>query len=151
MSLEIRDRLTSDMKEAMKSKDQLKLETIRFLQAAIKNKEIELRPNPISGDDVLNVVKKMIKQRKDSIEQYQAASRQDLVDKETAELKILETYMPAQMSREQIEKLVTETIEELNASSIKDMGPVMKSVSAKTAGSADNKVVSEIIRAQLQS
>jgi uncharacterized protein YqeY len=151
MSLEIRDRLTSDMKEAMKSKDQLKLEAIRFLQAAIKNKEIELRPNPISGDDVLSVVKKMIKQRKDSIEQYQAASRQDLADKETAELKILEAYMPAQMSREQIEKLVTETIEELNASSIKDMGTVMKSVSAKTAGSADNKVVSEIIRAQLQS
>jgi uncharacterized protein YqeY len=103
MSLEIRDRLTSDMKEAMKSKDQLKLEAIRFLQAAIKNKEIELRPNPISGDDVLSVVKKMIKQRKDSIEQYQAASRQDLADKETAELKILEAYMPAQMSREQIE------------------------------------------------
>lgn len=139
------------MKDAMRSKDQLKLEAIRFLQAAIKNKEIEMRPTPLTGDDVLSVVKKMIKQRRDSIEQYQAASRQDLVDKETAELKILEAYMPAQMGKEQIEKLVAETIAELKATSIKDMGSVMKAVTAKTAGSADNKVVSEVIRSKLQS
>jgi uncharacterized protein YqeY len=150
-SLEIRERLTTDMKDAMRSKDQLKLEAIRFLQAAIKNKEIEMRPTPLTGDDVLSVVKKMIKQRRDSIEQYQAASRQDLVDKETAELKILEAYMPAQMGKEQIEKLVAETIAELKATSIKDMGSVMKAVTAKTAGSADNKVVSEVIRSKLQS
>jgi len=148
--MEIRERLTADMKEAMKSKDQLKLEAIRFLQAAIKNKEIELRPNPISADDVLGVVKKMVKQRKESIEQYQAAARQDLVDKEAAELKILETYLPAQMGKEQIEALVVATIAELKATSIKDMGGVMKAVIAKTAGSADNKLVSEVIKAKLQ-
>lgn len=148
--MEIRERLVADMKEAMKSKDQLRLEAIRFLQAAIKNKEIELRPNAITSDDVMGVVKRMVKQRKESIEQYQAANRQDLVDKEAAELKILENYLPAQMSREQIEKIVSETIIEVKAASIKDMGNVMKAVVAKTAGTADNKIVSEIIKAKLQ-
>ncbi len=148
--MEIRERLTTEMKEAMKAKDQLRLEAIRFLQAAIKNKEIELRPNPISADDVLAVVKKMVKQRKESIEQYQAANRQDLVDKESAELKIIEAYLPAQMGRGEIEKIVSEVITQTNAASIKDMGTVMKAVVAKTGGAADNKIVSEIIRSKLQ-
>ena len=123
---------------------------VRFLQAAIKNKEIELRPNPISPDDVLGVLKKMVKQRKESIEQYQGAGRKDLVDKESAELKILEIYLPAQLSKDQIEKIVGETIAEIKATSIKDMGSVMKAVMAKTAGAADNKIVSEAIKAKLQ-
>ena len=148
--MEIRERLMADMKEAMKSKDQLKLDSIRFVQSAIKNKEIELRPNPISNDEILGVVKRLVKQRKESIEQYQTAGRQDLVDKESAELKILETYLPAQMSREQIEAIVAATIAEVKATSIKDMGLVMKAVSAKTAGSADNKTVSEVIKSKLQ-
>jgi len=148
--MQIREKLTADMKEAMKSKDQIRLEAIRFLQAAIKNREIELRPNPISQDEVLGVVKKMVKQRKESIEQYQSAGRQDLVDKEASELKILEGYLPAQMSKEQIEKLVIETISELKAASIKDMGPVMKAVIAKSQGAADNKLVSEVIKSKLQ-
>jgi uncharacterized protein len=148
--MEIRERLTADMKDAMRSKDQLKLDSIRFLQSAIKNKEIELRPNPISSDEVLGVVKKLVKQRKESIEQYQTAGRKDLVEKESAELKILEAYLPAQMSREQIEAIVASTIVEVKASSIKDMGAVMKAVMAKTAGAADNKTVSEVIKAKLQ-
>lgn len=148
--MEIRERLTSDMKTAMRDKDQVRLDAIRFLQAAIKNREIELRPNPISSDEVLGVLKKMVKQRKESIEQYQSAGRQDLADKELRELGIIEAYMPAQMTRDQVEKLVVEAIAELKASSIKDMGPVMKSVIAKSSGSADNKMVSEIIKSKLQ-
>lgn len=148
--MEIRAKLTQDMKDAMRAKDQLKLEAIRFLQAAIKNKEIEMRPNPITPDEVLAVLKRSVKQRRESIEQYQAANRQDLVDKETAELKILEAYLPAQMSKEQIEALVVATITELKASSVKDMGPVMKAVMAKAGGSADNKTVSEVIKTKLQ-
>lgn len=148
--MQIREKLTADMKEAMKAKDQVRLEAIRFLQSAIKNREIELRPNPINQDEVLGVVKKMVKQRKESIDQYQAAGRQDLVDKEATELKIIEAYLPAQMSKDQIEKLVLETIAELKASTIKDMGPVMKSVIAKSQGTADNKIVSELIKAKLQ-
>ena len=147
--MEIREKLTSDMKTAMRDKDQLRLETIRSLQSAIKNKEIEVRPNPISGEDVLAVIKKMAKQRRESIDQFQTAGRQDLVDKEAAELKVIEGYLPAQMSRDQVEKIVAETIAELKASTIKDMGPVMKAVAAKTAGSADNKMVSEVIKSKL--
>lgn len=147
--MEIREKLMTDMKAAMREKDTVKLEAIRFLQAAIKNREIDMRPDPITNDEVLSVVKKMVKQRKESIEQYQNASRQDLVDKETTELKILEAYLPAQMSKEQIESLVVATIAELKATSVKDMGPVMKSVIAKSQGTADNKLVSEVIKAKL--
>ena len=147
--MEIREKLTADMKSAMREKDQVKLDTIRFLQSAIKNREIEARPNPLSADDVLAVIKKLVKQRKESIEQYHAASRQDLADKEATELKILETYLPAQMGKEQIEKIVADVITEIKASSIKDMGSVMKAVQAKTQGAADNKIVSEVIKAKL--
>lgn len=147
--MEVREKLTADMKAAMREKDQVKLDTIRFLQSAIKNREIEVRPAPISGDDVLAVIKKLVKQRKESIEQYQNASRQDLADKEAVELKILETYLPAQLSREQIEKIVGEVITEVKATSVKDMGTVMKAVQVKTQGAADNKLVSEVIKAKL--
>ena len=147
--MEIREKIMADMKTAMRDKDQVRLDTIRFLQAAIKNKEIENRPNPLTNDDVLAVIKKSVKQRKESIEQYKAANRQDLVDKENAELKVIEDYLPAQMSKEQIEALVAEVIAEMKPASVKDMGPVMKAVIAKSGGAADNKVVSELIRSKL--
>lgn len=138
-----------DIKEAMKSKNSVKLNTLRFLQSAIKNREIEMRPNPITDDEAMGVIKKLVKQRKESIEQYAAGNRQDLVDQETAELKILEAYLPPQMSREQVEKLVTEVLSQLGAKTIKDMGPAMKEVLARSGGAADNKLVSEIVRAKL--
>lgn len=147
--MEIRDQITADIKAAMIAKDSLKLGALRMLQSAIKNKEIELRPNPISADDVQAVIKKLAKQRKESIEQFQQAGRQDLVDQETAELKVLEVYLPAQMSREQIEALVTEVITALGAKTIKDMGSVMKETIARSNGAADNKVVSEVIKSKL--
>ena len=147
--MEIRDQIMGDVKTAMRDKDSLKLNTLRFLQAAIKNREIELRPNAITGDEVMGVLKKLVKQRKESIEQYQAGGRQDLADQEAAELKVLEAYLPAQMGREQVEKIVAEVVAALNASSVKDMGPVMKEVQARTAGAADNKLVSELVRAKL--
>lgn len=147
--MEIREQLMADVKDAMKSKDQLKLNTLRFLQAAVKNREIELRPNPITSDEVMGVIKKLVKQRKESIEQYKAGGRQDLADQEAAELKVLEGYLPAQMGRDQVEKVVTEVIAALGAKSVKDMGPVMKEVIARTAGAADNKTVSELIKSKL--
>jgi hypothetical protein len=90
-----------------------------------------------------------VKQRKESIEQFQAANRQDLVDQETAELKVLEVYLPQQMDKAQIEKIVSEVIATLGAKTVKDMGPVMKEVMARTAGAADNKSVSEAIKSKL--
>lgn len=148
--MEIREKIMADVKNAMRDKDQLKLNALRFLQAAIKNREIELRPGTISADDVMGVIKKLVKQRKESIEQYQSAGRQDLVDQEASELKIMEAYLPAQMGREQIDKLVVEVITATGAKSIKDMGTVMKEVIARAQGTADNKTVSEIIKSKLQ-
>ncbi len=147
--MEIREKLMADVKEAMKSKETLKLNALRFLQAAIKNREIELRPNPITSEEVMGVLRRSVKQRKESIEQYQAAGRQDLVDQEAAELKILEAYMPQQMGRDQLEKIVVEVIAALGAKTPKEMGAVMKEVIVKTAGTADNKMISEVVKAKL--
>lgn len=147
--MEIRAKLMDDMKVAMKEKNQDKLNAIRFIQSAIKYREIEVRPNPITDDEILQVLKKLVKQRKESIEQYQAAARQDLADKEMMELRLMEAYLPAQMSKDQIESIVAQVITDTKAASIKDMGAVMKAVMAKTAGGADNKLVSEVIKAKL--
>ncbi len=147
--MEIRDRLMNDVKTAMKEKNTLTLNTLRFLQAAIKNREIELRPEPITSEEVLGVMKKLVKQRKESIEQFQNAGRTDLVDQETQELKVLEQYLPAQMSTEEVAQIVGEVIAALKATSPKEMGIVMKEVIARTAGSADNKTVSDLVKAKL--
>ena len=147
--MELREKILADIKSAMVSRDTVKLNTLRFLNAQIKNKEIDSRPTPITADDVMTVVKKLVKQRKESIEQFSAAGRMDLVDQENAELKILETYLPAQMSREQIEKLVAEVIAATGAKTIKEMGTVMKEAQARAAGTADGKLISEIIKSKL--
>ena len=148
--MELREQILADIKSAMLSKDTLKLNTLRFFNAQIKNKEIDSRPTPITGDDVMAVLKKLVKQRKESIEQFQAAGRTDLADAEAAELKILEIYLPAQMSLEQIQSLVTEVITALGAKTIKDMGTVMKESMARSGGSADGKLISEVIKSKLQ-
>jgi len=147
--MEIREKIMADVKSAMVSKDTVKLNTLRFLQAAIKNKEIDSRPNPINLDDVMGVIKKLVKQRKESIEQFKSAGRNDLVDQESAELKVLETYLPAQMTKEQIEVLVSEVVAATGAKTIKDMGTVMKESMARSAGQADGKILSEVIKSKL--
>ncbi|WP_413576604.1 GatB/YqeY domain-containing protein [Bdellovibrio sp. HCB290] len=147
--MEIRDKIMADVKAAMIAKESLKLTALRGLQAAIKNREIDMRPDAITPEEVINVVKKLVKQRKESIDQFSQAGRQDLVDQESAELKVLEVYLPAQMGREQIEALVVEVIAATGAKTVKDMGPVMKEVIARANGAADNKIVSEVIKAKL--
>lgn len=139
----------ADMKSAMRAKDSERLAAIRFLQAAIKNKEIEVRPGEITEQDQLSVVKKVASQLKDAITQYEQASRTDLADKEKAQLKVVENYLPAQMSREQLEKVVAEVMQQTGASSVKDMGTVIKATIEKTGGAADNKMISEIVRTKL--
>lgn len=147
--MELREKILADIKSAMVSKDTVKLNTLRFLNAQIKNKEIDSRPNPITADDVMAVIKKLVKQRKESIEQFQSAGRTDLADQENAELKVMEAYLPAQLSKEQIEVIVAEVITAIGAKSIKDMGTVMKEAMVRTAGAADGKLISEIIKSKL--
>lgn len=147
---QLKAKITEDIKSAMKSREALRLETLRFLQSQIKYREIELRPVEISDDEVMGVIKKLIKQRKDSIEQYTAGGRADLAEKETQELRIIEAYLPAQMDKAQIEALVVKAITDLGASSVKDMGRVMKEVLARSGGAADGKIVSEVVKSKLQ-
>eukprot|EP00878_Enallax_costatus_P018604 GHUV01019594.1.p1 GENE.GHUV01019594.1~~GHUV01019594.1.p1 ORF type:complete len:140 (+),score=34.47 GHUV01019594.1:610-1029(+) len=136
----------------MKAKDTDKLAAIRFLSAAIKQREIKLREGgkEVNDAEVLGVIQKMAKQRRDSIEQYKSGGRTDLADKEEQELKVLLGYLPAQLSKEEVEKVVTDVINEVGATSVKQMGAVMKGVTAKVAGRADNKMVSELVKAALQ-
>lgn len=148
--MSLKEQIMADVKSAMKNKEQDKLNALRFIHAAIKNKEIEVRPREANDDDVLAVLKTLAKQRKDSIEQYEKGGRTDLADKEKFELNIIESYLPQQMSREQVEAVVSEVISALNATSIKQMGAVMKEVLAKTAGAADGRMVSEIVKSKLQ-
>lgn len=143
------EQIKSDVVTAMKAKDQDRVNVLRFLQSAIKNREIELRPKPLNDEETISVIKKSIKQRRDSIEQFQKAAREDLVNKELNELKILEEYLPKAMTTEQIQLLVDEVIISLNATSIKQMGSVIKEVSSRSKGSADNKIVSEIVKMKL--
>ncbi len=147
--MEIREKILADIKTAMIAKDSIKLNTLRFLNSAIKNKEIELRPTPLAVDDIMGVIKKIVKQRKESIEQFTTAGRQDLVDQESAELKVMEAYMPSQMTKEQVEKLVTDVIAATGAKTVKDMGNVMKECQARSGGQADGKMMSEIIKSKL--
>ncbi|MDZ4661000.1 MAG: GatB/YqeY domain-containing protein [Pseudomonadota bacterium] len=147
--MSIRNKILEDIKTAMKGRDQVTLDTLRFLNSAIKNKEMEAGATALTDNDVLAVLKKSVKQRNESIEQFQKAGRTDLVDSEKAGLAILEKYLPQAMGRDQIEKIVTEVITSLNANSIKQMGAVMKEVQAKCQGTADGKLVSEIVKAKL--
>ena len=146
MSLKLR--ITEDMKTAMRAKDTVRLGTIRLLLAAIKQKEIDER---IELDDtaVSNIVEKLIKQRKDSISQFQAAGRDDLVVIEQAELVVLQDYLPEQLSAAEVEAAVVAAIAESGATSAKDMGKVMGLVKPKLAGRADMGQVSALIKARL--
>jgi uncharacterized protein YqeY len=145
----LKETVLGDLKTAMKDKDEARLAAIRFLQAAIKNKEIEVRPNTVSEQDIIAVVRKIGNQLKDAITQFEQAGRTDLADKEKAQLKVIEAYLPQQMSREALEKVIAEVMKETGAASIKDMGTVIKATQAKTAGAADGKMISEIVKAKL--
>lgn len=151
MSLKLR--ITEDMKTAMRAKDTVRLGTIRLLLAAIKQKEIDERielDDTALGDPIIgSIVEKLIKQRKDSISQFQAAGRDDLVAVEQAELVILLAYLPEQLSAAEVEAAVVAAIAESGAASAKDMGKVMGLVKPKLAGRADMGQVSALIKARL--
>jgi uncharacterized protein len=144
----LKDRVTEDMKTAMRAGDKERLATIRLILAAVKQREVDER---ITLDDsqVLAAIEKMIKQRKEAITQFAAGGRADLVAKETAEIGILQGYLPAQMSDAEIDTLIAEAIASTGAASIKDMGKVMGAVKAKAQGRADMGAVSARIKQKL--
>ena len=145
----LRDQVSADMTAAMKAKDAARLSALRMLKAAIMNKGVE-KGHDLDDADVLQVVSSLVKQRRDSIEQFEKAGRTDLVEKETGEIKVLELYLPPAASAADIEAAVAAAIAETGASSPKDMGKVMKAVMPMLAGkNADGKTVNEIVRRKL--
>ena len=147
-AMNLKSMITEDMKNAMRSKDINRLGTIRLLLAAIKQKEVDERIE-LTDTQVITIVEKMIKQRKDSISQFTTAKRQDLVDQEMSELLLLETYLPAQLSEEEILAKVKQTIEASGAVGPQDMGKVISILKPELAGQADMGKVSAIVKAAL--
>lgn len=143
------ERITKDMVDSMKSKDTLKLATLRMLKGAIDLERINSKVESLSDDDIIVVISKQIKTRKESIIEFEKGNRQDLVDKTNEEIKILSEYMPEQLSEEEITKIIDEAIKNNNATSIKDMGSVMREVNPKLRGKADMSLVSNIIKSKL--
>ena len=144
----LRDRINEDMKAAMKARESEKLNAIRLLTSAIKQKEVDERIE-ITDDIVLNIVEKMLKQRKDSIEQFTAGKRMDLVAIEEFEVGILQVYMPAQLSDAELATVLNEVIAETGATSAKDMGKVMNTLRPRVAGRADMGKLSGVVKARL--
>ena len=147
--MSLKERIVSDLTAAMKSKDALRLSVLRMVKANIMNREIE-KGAPLTDEEATKALQSLVKQRRDSVEQYEKAERQELADKEKAEIAVIEEFLPKAASREEIESAVAAAIQETGASSIREMGAVMKSAQAKLAGqSADGKTVSEIVKARL--
>jgi uncharacterized protein YqeY len=143
--MDLTEKINEDLKTSMKAKEELRTSVIRMLKAAVKNKEIE-KMEKLADEDILSVISSMIKQRRDSVEQYTKAGREDLAGKEEAEIKILRGYLPEQLSEEDVVKIVKEAIAECSAASAADMGKVMKIVMPKLKGRADGKLVNQKVK-----
>ncbi|HEX8846015.1 MAG TPA: GatB/YqeY domain-containing protein [Pyrinomonadaceae bacterium] len=147
--MSLKERIISDMTAAMRSKEAARLSTLRMVKASIMNREIE-KGGELNEEEMTKALQSLVKQRRDSVEQYEKAGRQELADKERAEIVVIEGYLPQAASRVEIEQAVLEAITETNASTMRDMGAVMKAAQARLAGrSADGRTVSEIVKAKL--
>ena len=143
--MSLKERIQTELKEAMKAHDELKVSTLRLLNSSIKNKEIDER-KPLDDEGLLAILSTAAKQRRESIDQYEKGGRQDLADKEKAELAILQSYLPQQLSKDEVAAAIKETIAETGASGAKDMGKVMKALMPKVKGKADGKLVNELVK-----
>jgi uncharacterized protein len=146
MSLE--ERLVQEMKEAMKSSDKLRLSTIRMIRSTVKNKEIELR-KPLDDGEIQKAIQGMVRKGEESVEQFKLGGRMDLVEKESKEIEILKSFLPQALTQEEILKIIDETIEETQSTSLKDIGKLMKSVMPKLQGRADGKLVNQLVKERL--
>ncbi|GFO53201.1 aspartyl-tRNA amidotransferase subunit B [Geomonas sp. Red276] len=146
--MQLREKLQTEMKEAMKSRDAAKLSAIRMVLSAVKNRDIEVR-RELNDAEITETIATLCKQRRESIKLFKEAGRQELVDKEEAELNLMLTFLPQQLTREELESLVVKAITETSASGGKDMGKVMKALMPHVSGRADGKLVSEIVKEKL--
>lgn len=148
--MSLHDRLTEDLKLAMKARDQLRMDVIRMIKAAVMNKELEIKKD-LDDAEMSRVMTTMIKQRRESIEQFEKGQRVELADKERQEIAILESYLPQALSPEQLSAIVDSVIRDTDARSLKEMGIVMKAVMVRVAGQpVDGKQISDLVRSKLQ-
>jgi uncharacterized protein len=149
--MSLRDRLTEDLKSAMKSRDQLRMDVIRMIKAAVLNKEVEQKKD-LDDAEMSRVMTTLIKQRRESVEHFEKAQRADLAAKERQEISIIEGYLPPALSDQDLETMIQSVLAETGARSLKEMGTVMKTVTARLPGQAiDGKRISDLVRAKLQS
>ncbi|MFT8400034.1 MAG: GatB/YqeY domain-containing protein [Lentilactobacillus diolivorans] len=148
--MNVYDQLKSDLKDAMKARDKVRLGVIRGLKSQIMNAEVDSSNHKLTDDQINTVVMKEIKQQKESLEEFQKANRQDLVTDQQAKLKIAEEYAPKQLSNDEVEKIVVETISQVGAESMADFGKVMGAVMPKLKGKADGNIVNQFVKKQLK-
>lgn len=146
--MSLQEEISAALKDGMRAKDEAKLASLRLVLTAIKKKEKEVRRS-LEDPEVIAVVSSQIKQRRESIDQYRKAGRQDLADVEEREIQVLQNFMPEQLSEEEMSQAVDEVIAEVGAASIKDMGKVMKATMAKLAGRADGRAINAMVKAKL--
>jgi hypothetical protein len=147
--MELKHRIREEMKDAMRSGERERLKVIRLIISSVKQVEIDTRQNIDDDGQVLQIINKMVKQRRDSVKQFAAGDRQDLVDIELSEINILENYLPEQLNEQEIELLIDETLSEIDAKDIKDMGKAMAAIKIKLNGRADMSLISQNIRKKL--
>lgn len=145
----LEEKILNDYKEAMKTKDGLKSSVLSFLRAQLLNTAFERKKNGLDDAETVAVIKKQIKQRQDSIEQFSKGNRQDLADKEMKELAILKEYLPEELSADELKRIIEGVVAALGASGMKDMGKVMKEVLAQAGSKADSKLVSDLVKGRL--
>jgi len=148
--MSLKSRIQEDVKTAMRAHERERLATLRLVTAAIKQKEVDERID-LNDEQVLAVLDKMVKQRRESIDQYEKAGRDDLAAKEMAELNLIQTYLPEPLGEDELAALIRSTISEVGASGIRDMGPVMNALRGQVQGRADMKAVSQAVKEQLSS
>ena len=146
--MNLEERLVEEMKQAMKSNNKLKLSTIRMIRSALKNKEIDLRKK-LENEDIVKVIQAMMRKGEESVEQFETGGRMDLVEKEKSEIEIMKSFLPKPLSQEEILEIIDQSIQETQASSLKDMGKVMKSVMPKIGGKADGKLINQLVKERL--
>lgn len=146
--MSLKERLQEDLKSSMKNKDTIRKSVVTLIRAAIKQYEVDNRVE-LADDAIIDIISKQLKQRKDSLAEFEKANRDDLIEETKSEIQVLEGYLPQQLSEEELEKIVIETIAEVGATSMKDMGKIMATIKPKTAGRADGRKINELVKKNL--
>lgn len=146
--MSLKEKLQEDLKSSMKNKDTIRKSVVTLIRAAIKQYEVDNRVE-LADDAIIDIISKQLKQRKDSLAEFEKANRDDLIEETKSEIQVLEGYLPQQLSEEELEKIVIETIAEVGATSMKDMGKIMTTIKPKTAGRADGRKINELVKKNL--